>query len=186
MLRKIRKSQSIAEYAVLIAIAIGAAIAMQVYVKRGLQAKVKSHTDSFTGITATIDAIPDSGVDSAATISDMPQYEPYYLESSYDRYQENVEQEHLGGGQVIKEKVSVRGYVCVGRTLIPNSLVYSLVFLGILIVELVVLAIHYHVETREFKIFFFLLTLITAAALVLFLIEGLRMRRKIRIRQSDS
>jgi DNA-binding transcriptional ArsR family regulator len=89
------------------------------------------------------------------------------------------------GNYVVKEKVSVRGYVWVGRTLVPNPLVYSLVFLGILITELVVLAIHFSVETGQFKTFFLLLTLITAAALILFLIEGLRMLTRTRIRQAD-
>jgi flagellar biogenesis protein FliO len=50
---------------------------------------------------------------------------------------------------------------------------------------LVVLAIHFPVETDEFKIFFLLLTLITVAALILFLIEALRMYRRIRARHSD-
>jgi DNA-binding transcriptional ArsR family regulator len=90
------------------------------------------------------------------------------------------------GNYVVNEKVSVRGYVWVGRSLVPNPLIYFSIFLCILIVELVVLAIHYQVETQEFKIFFFLLTSITAAALILFLIEGCRMRRKTRIRHSDA
>jgi hypothetical protein len=85
----------------------------------------------------------------------------------------------------VKEKVAVRGYVWIGRNLVPNPLIYSLVFLGILITELVVLAIHFPVETDEFKIFFLLLTLITVAALILFLIEALRMYRRIRARHSD-
>jgi DNA-binding transcriptional ArsR family regulator len=89
------------------------------------------------------------------------------------------------GNYVVKEKVAVRGYVWVGRALVPNPLIYSLVFLGILITELVVLAIHFPVETDEFKIFFLLLTLITVAALILFLIEALRMYRRIRARHSD-
>lgn len=89
------------------------------------------------------------------------------------------------GNYVVKEKVAVRGYVWVGRILVPNPLIYSLVFLGILITELVVLAIHFPVETGQFKIFFLLLTLITAAALVLFVIEGLRMLTKTRVRHSD-
>jgi predicted transcriptional regulator len=84
---------------------------------------------------------------------------------------------------IVKEKVSIRGYVWVGRTLIPNPLLYSVVFLGILITQLVVLAIHFSVETDEFKTFFLLLTLITAAALILFAIEGLRMLTKTRIHQ---
>jgi flagellar biogenesis protein FliO len=43
----------------------------------------------------------------------------------------------------------------------------------ILIIEIVVLAIHFEVENYEFKIFFLYLTLITAVAMVLFLVEGL-------------
>ena len=89
------------------------------------------------------------------------------------------------GNYIEKEKATVRGYVWVGRSLIPNPLVYSLIFLGILLIEFIVLAIHLSVETQEFKIFFLLLTSITAAALILFVIEGWRMRRKTRIRRSD-
>jgi len=89
------------------------------------------------------------------------------------------------GNYIVKEKVAVRGYVWVGRILVPNPLVYSSIFLGILIIEFAVLAIHFPVETQEFKTFFLLLTLITAAALILFVIEGLRMLTKTRIRHSD-
>lgn len=89
------------------------------------------------------------------------------------------------GNYTSKEKVPIRGYVWIGRTLVPNPMVYSLVFLAILITELIVLAIHFSVETEQFKIFFLLLTSITIAALVLFLIEGLRMLKKIRRRNSD-
>jgi hypothetical protein len=89
------------------------------------------------------------------------------------------------GNYIVKEKVAIRGYVWVGRILVPNPMLYSIIFLGILITELVVLAIHFSVETQEFKTFFLLLTLITAAALILFAIEGLRMLTKTRIRQAD-
>lgn len=89
------------------------------------------------------------------------------------------------GNYIVKEKVGIRGYVWVGRFLVPNPMLYSIIFLGILITELVVLVIHFSVETQEFKIFFLLLTLITAAALILFAIEGLRMLAKTRIRQED-
>jgi DNA-binding transcriptional ArsR family regulator len=89
------------------------------------------------------------------------------------------------GNYVVKEKVAVRGYLWIGRYLVPNPLVYSLVFLGILITELVVLAIHFSVETDEFKIFFLLLTLITVAALILFLVEALRMFARTRVRHSE-
>lgn len=40
-----RRAQSTLEYALMIAVVVGALIAMQVYVKRGLQGKLKSATD---------------------------------------------------------------------------------------------------------------------------------------------
>lgn len=44
MLRR-RKGQSTAEYAIVIGLVIAAAVAMQTYVKRGLQAKIKGVVD---------------------------------------------------------------------------------------------------------------------------------------------
>lgn len=89
------------------------------------------------------------------------------------------------GHYIEGEKTSIKGYIWIGRRLIPNSLVYSLIFLCILLCEFVVLMIHFSVETNQFKIFFLLLTLITLAAFVLFLIEGLRMLSKTRINTSE-
>ncbi|MFA6358485.1 MAG: hypothetical protein WCY09_07510 [Candidatus Omnitrophota bacterium] len=45
MLRRLRKGQSTAEYAIVIGLVIAAAVAMQVYVKRGIQGKMKDATD---------------------------------------------------------------------------------------------------------------------------------------------
>lgn len=89
------------------------------------------------------------------------------------------------GNYIVKEKVAVRGYVWAGRFLVPNPLVYAFVFFIILAIELVVLAIHFSVEDQEFKIFFLLLTSVTAAAVILFGFEGWRMLRKTRIRPSE-
>jgi hypothetical protein len=58
--------------------------------------------------------------------------------------------------------------------------VYSIIFMTILVVELVVLAIHYAVETYSFKIFFLLLTLVTGFAMAVFIAEGLLQRRRIK------
>ena len=85
------------------------------------------------------------------------------------------------GNYVTKEKVSIHGYMWIGRRLLPNPLIYALIFFGVLIIELVIFLIHFSVETYQFKIFFLLLTIITVAALVLFVIEAWRMKRKIRI-----
>jgi hypothetical protein len=78
------------------------------------------------------------------------------------------------GEYIIKGKAHVRGYMWIGRRMLPKMLVYALTFLTILIIELIVLAIHYPVETDEFKVFFLLLTLITGFAMAVFTIEALR------------
>ena len=83
------------------------------------------------------------------------------------------------GEYVVKRKARLGGYVWLGRKLVPKMIVYSLVFLGILVVELSVLAIHYEVETYEFKVFLVLLTLITITAMTVFIAEGLMQQRRL-------
>ena len=45
MLIKCRKAQSTLEYALVVAVVVGALLAMQVYVKRGIQGRLKTATD---------------------------------------------------------------------------------------------------------------------------------------------
>jgi hypothetical protein len=80
-------------------------------------------------------------------------------------------QKNEHGEYTAKGKAYVKGYTWVGRRIMPKMLVYALVFLGILIFELVVFALHYAVETYEFKVFFLLLTLITGLATAVFTYE---------------
>ncbi len=64
-----KKGQNTAEYAILIALVIGAAVAMQTYVKRGIQGRMR-----------------DEVADMAETTSELgstKQYEPNYLESDF-------------------------------------------------------------------------------------------------------
>jgi hypothetical protein len=76
------------------------------------------------------------------------------------------------GEYVVKEKANIRGYFWIGRNLVPRMLFYSFFFLGILVVELFVFALHFSAPDYEFKVFFFYLTLITGSAMMLFLVEG--------------
>jgi hypothetical protein len=82
------------------------------------------------------------------------------------------------GEYITKDKARVRGYIWVGRRMMSKMLVYSLIFMSILIVELVVLAVHYSVENYTFKVFFLLLTLITGFAMGVFIAEGLLQHRR--------
>ncbi len=75
-----KRGQSTAEYAVLIALVIGAAIAMQTYVKRGLQGRTHGASNRyFNEVTANA----SSGWDQISNIpvTGSMQYEPGELES---------------------------------------------------------------------------------------------------------
>ena len=84
------------------------------------------------------------------------------------------------GEYTVKSKAHIAGYSWLGKRLVPKMWLYSLLFLGILIVEFYVFVVHFPVETEEFKVFFSLLTLITGLALAVFTVEGfLQNRRKL-------
>ena len=89
MFRITRKGQSTAEYAIVIGLVIAAIVAMQVYVKRGLQGKVKDAVDyKASGDTVT------------GTTS---QYEPYYASSSMESSRKATEKAEVSkGGGVIR------------------------------------------------------------------------------------
>ncbi len=79
MFRKLNKmAQSTAEFAIVISIVIGAIVAMQIYVKRALQARVRDASDGL-----------GSG-----------QYEPYYLQQQTSQNSTGNETETMaqGGG----------------------------------------------------------------------------------------
>ena len=82
------------------------------------------------------------------------------------------------GEYLIKDKARVRGYIWIGRRMLPKMFVYALVFMSILIIELIVLALHYSVENYMFKVFFLLLILITVFALTVFTVEALLHHRR--------
>lgn len=77
------------------------------------------------------------------------------------------------GEYVVKRKARLSSYIWLGRRMVPKMLVYGLVFMGVLVWEIYVLAAHYEVEDYEFKAFFFILMLITVSAMILFFVEGL-------------
>jgi hypothetical protein len=76
------------------------------------------------------------------------------------------------GEYTVRGKANVRGYVWLGHRLFPKMWLYALVFLGILLVEVVIFAIHYNVETYEFLVFFSIITAITGLAFTVFTVEG--------------
>ena len=99
MLRKFKKKgQVAAELAILIVLVVAALLAIQLYVKRGMQGRVKDAVDS-------IDlggALTDSNV---GTVFTGEQYEPYYMTGKQDQTQEGTTTTKLGdklvAGQVV-------------------------------------------------------------------------------------
>jgi gas vesicle protein len=89
-----KRGQNTAEYAILIGVIVAAAIAMQIYIRRGMQARLKDAVD----FTQTAD--DDAG--NSFFNSAVKQYEPYYLESNFQTTQEGKTTEELqvGGGVV--------------------------------------------------------------------------------------
>ncbi len=78
---------------------------------------------------------------------------------------------------VVKEKVSKKGYVWVGKTLMPSFVIIGFIFVGILIAEIAVLIPHLIVGAPiEEAFWFWILTTIVAA--LVFLFEAIRFRMK--------
>ena len=86
-----KKAQTTAEYAILIALVVGAVVAMQVYVRRGIQGRVRDAVD-YTGTNGSV------GNETFGFGGD--QYEPYYLVSDASSGQIATSNEALltGGG----------------------------------------------------------------------------------------
>jgi len=108
MLKKLNRiAQSTAEYAIIIAIVVGAIVAMQVFVKRGIQGRIRdtvartAQDPTLVGVTGVTDN-PFTG----------NQYEPYYSESNMDAQSSAQRTETMAAGgavnKVITGEVSTR------------------------------------------------------------------------------
>ena len=101
MLRFNKRAQSTAEYAIVIALVIGAVVAMQVYVRRGLQARMKGAVDTYLiGKTSGV-------IDATNSINGIPTppgqdglYEPEFTERQIDqeRYSPTFEKTSSAAG----------------------------------------------------------------------------------------
>lgn len=112
-LRK-NKAQTTAEYAILIALVIGAALAMQIYVRRGLQGRVKDVVDH-TGSGGEVGSSKDLLTFSAG------QYEPYYLTSESKTTQGMEDTENVAEGGVITRGATSDTETDREQTILPAS-----------------------------------------------------------------
>lgn len=84
-----KRGQNTAEYAILIGVIVAAAIAMQIYVRRGMQARIK-------------DAV-DYSMTNPESVFNTSQYEPYYTQSAYDTTSSSQSTESMAmGGEITR------------------------------------------------------------------------------------
>ena len=84
------------------------------------------------------------------------------------------------GNYVVKEKVSMKGYVWVGKTLIPSFAVFGFIFIGVLIGEIAVLIPHLFVGAG-IEGSFWLLIVVTVVVAAIFLALTLRFRNRTKL-----
>ena len=81
------------------------------------------------------------------------------------------------GNYVIKEKVNMRGYVWVGKTLMPSFVIFGFIFVGVLIAEIAILVPHL-ILGSSIQESFWLWIVTTVVSAVLFLVTAVRFRMK--------
>lgn len=81
------------------------------------------------------------------------------------------------GNYVVKEKVNMKGYVWVGKTMLPSFAIFGFIFIGVLISEIAILIPHLLLND-PIQESFWLLTVVTVVSAVIFLFEALRFRNK--------
>jgi len=83
------------------------------------------------------------------------------------------------GQYAITQRQSIRGHVWIGRRLLPRLVFYSFFFMGVLSIEVVIVAIRLLIK-EPLQYDFVLLVTVTAVATLLFLIEGLLLLSKLK------
>ncbi len=85
-----RRAQSTAEYVIVLGLIVAVVIAMQTYIKRGFQGRIKE----------AVDYVENTNKPGVVTFSGG-QYEPYYLGSSFSTTRDSGETEDLATGGAV-------------------------------------------------------------------------------------
>ena len=89
-------------------------------------------------------------------------------------------EKNKSGDYLLKEKASVGGHVWVGRNLVPRLMFYSFFFIGAFGAEIGIILLSYLVAGLVIETSFLFLTGMTVVAMVLFFVEGVLLRRKVK------
>jgi hypothetical protein len=88
-------------------------------------------------------------------------------------------QKNETGEYIVKEKTSISGHMWIGRNLVPRLMFYSLFFLGIVLLEALILMVQFFSDTLTLSLPLIYLLITNIIAFILFLSEGLLLRKKI-------
>lgn len=88
----------------------------------------------------------------------------------------NLVRKDKSSNYVVKEKIGIKGYIWIGKNLIPRFIVVGLVFLVVLIIEIGILVPHLLAQTSV-EGSFWLLTIVTIVSAVIFLVEGVKWKK---------
>ena len=80
------------------------------------------------------------------------------------------------GNYTVKKKIGVRGYVWVGKTLLPSFAIFGFIFIAVLGLEIGILIPHLLARASVQESFWFL-TVVTIVAAAIFLIQAFRFRK---------
>jgi len=83
------------------------------------------------------------------------------------------------GKYTLKRKASVDGHVWVGKSLVPRLLFYSFFFIGAFTTEISIILLSLAVKSLVIEVSFLFLTGMTFVAMLLFILEGLTLYRKL-------
>ena len=94
-------------------------------------------------------------------------------------------QKNRSGEYVVREKTGISGHIWIGRNLVPRLMFYSLFFLGIIVFEVAILLVQFLSDDLVFSLPLVYLMVTNIAAFILFLVEGLLLRRKVKLEKSQ-
>jgi len=81
------------------------------------------------------------------------------------------------GNYIMKKKVRIRGFVWIGKKLVPNFAIFGFIFIGVLVAEIAVLVPHLLVHS-PIEESFWLLTAVTIVSAAVFLSQAILFRKK--------
>ncbi len=83
------------------------------------------------------------------------------------------------GDYILKEKANINGHVWVGKNLVPRLMFYSFFFMGAFAAEVSIILLSFLIKDFVIQVSFYFLTGMTGVAMLLFLVEGMLLHRKI-------